>query len=132
MGTRVAVTIEPTAKLGLSVGVQAGDRSDLQAGYYDSLASGGFVGLSVAALPGLRFAVSASQMSFDYDTATVPNDPTGVRLSSGMFRASGRVERDCGRHLTFFGEMGTDRESNQDPIYAYQRNFAFTGLRFSL
>jgi len=131
-GSRLTVTVAPARNLDVSVGVLAADQADLQAGYYDSLATGGFVALAGAVTPTLRLTLSASQMTFDYDNATVPNDPTGVRLSSGAFRAAGRIEKSFGRHLMLFGELGTDRESNNDPIYAYQRNFAFTGLRFAL
>jgi len=67
-----------------------------------------------------------------YQNATVGADPEGLRHGGELLRFVGSFERTLSRRLTFFGEAGAGRSDDRDPIYAYHRTWAQTGVKFSL
>ncbi len=129
---RTAVRLEPSPKWSVQAGLGGSDRQDLFAGYYDSTGSNAFVSAAWAVTETTRLGLHVTQAVFDYERATLDNLPNGDRRGGDVLRGAASVEKDLGGHLTVFGEVGALRSGNQDPLYAYDRNWAHAGLRYRL
>jgi hypothetical protein len=119
-GFRIALRLAPFESWDLSVGVEGTDRHDRHAA----------LGYSPTRTTRLRF--FGSWRDVRYQNATVGGDPSGPRHGGELLRFVGTLEHTLGRRLTFFGEAGAGRSDDRDPVYAYRRTWAQTGVRFSL
>ena len=131
-GLRAVMRVTPADGLTFQVGVGGADRSDLHAGYYDSIGVNGFVAAAWSVTPNVRLAMNVTEVMVDYDRATLDFIPNGERRGGELLRAAASVERDLGDHVTLFGEAGAARSANVDPLYEYDRNWAHAGVRYKL
>ena len=131
-GLRAILRAEPSGRWSFSVGLGASDRRDLHAGYYDSSGANAVASVAWALVARTRVALNVSQAIYDYERATLDDSSNGDLRGGDTLRASARVEQDLVERLAAFVEGGTQRSNNQDPLYTYDRHWAFAGLRYRL
>ncbi len=131
-GLRVAIRFAPREKWSFQAGLGGDSRDDVHAGYYDSTSVSGFVSASCDLSAVMRAGLRVSRASFNYDRATLDFASNGDVRGGDLLYAAATLERDFGGHLTLFGEMGTVRSDNRDPLYTYDRNWAHAGIRYRL
>ena len=131
-GLRSAVRVDPTGALSFSLGVDMSDREDLHAGYYDASGIRSFLSAAWQPVERTRIALHISQASFDYERAVIdPTTNSDVR-GGDRLRVVAGLERELHARLVLFGEGGSVRSDNEDPLYSFDRNWALAGLRFRL
>ena len=131
-GLRTVLRVAPTEDLSFQVGLGGVDRQDTHAGYYDSTGVNGFAAAAWSVTPNVRLGLRVSQAEVSYQRATLDFLPNGDLRGGTLLRLAGSVERDLGGHVTMFGEAGTARSDNADPLYDYQRTWAHAGVRCKL
>ncbi len=131
-GVRAALRVTPSDTWAFSLGFGATDRHDTHAGYYDTTGDTVFGSLSWNPGQHTRLGLRAIQSVYDYERATVDGTLNGDRRGGDTLRVAATVERDLVERLTLFGEAGTLRSNNLDPLYEYDRHWALAGLRFKL
>lgn len=127
---RVTLRMAPSAALSFDVGLRGGRRDDLYAGYYDfdSLASYVSLGYSPADRAQLNFSASLSDL--DYDRAVIPESPNGEIRSNDVRRYVASFTWQLHRSFDLVVESGLQQTDSTDPIYAYDRDWVLTGVRF--
>jgi hypothetical protein len=132
-GYRIALLVDPGPDWELSLGLRATDRGDAHAGFYD-YSSGHFFLSAVYHLgERTRFRAHLSHRNLRYDNALVDEaDPDSPYRGSGVLRFVGRGERKLGDHLSLFAEAGVARTDSEDPLYAYDREWAQAGFGLHL
>jgi hypothetical protein len=114
----------------LDVGLAAIGRSDTHAGYYDSSGASGGLGLNRELSPTSALRLFAAVRDVDYDRATVTGDPADSDLLGSIERSYGaRFTRGVGDRLSFQVEAGTQATDSQDPVFTYDRDWIYTGIR---
>jgi hypothetical protein len=131
-GVNATLRVTPNERWGFSVGAGASDRQDVHAGYYDTAADAAFGSVSWLPVTGTRLGLRAAQSRYDYERATVDGTANGEKRGGDTLRVTATAERDLNERLVLFGEGGTSRADNPDPLYVYDRRWALAGLRFSL
>ncbi len=129
-GFRFALTFSPTRSLKLRADVRRTDRADVYAGYYDSTADTAYLWLERKLGRRSELELYASRTRYDYDNATVPDDPTNLLRGGEFSTLRARFERSLGRVLRLYGEAGSQDADNQDAALAYDRRWVMTGIRF--
>ncbi len=131
-GVNAVLRVTPAERWSFSLGAGASDRQDVHAGYYDTAADAAFGMVSWTPVTGTRLGLRAAQSRFDYERATVDGTANGEKRGGDTLRVTASAERDLNERLILFGEAGTSRADNPDPLYVYDRRWALAGLRFSL
>jgi hypothetical protein len=127
---RVEVVVSPAPRTFLNFGVRSGDRADTYAGYYDLDASTAFVSLDQTLGRKNRIQVTGSLRQVDYDRAVVPGTLDEVIRSSEVQRYVARYDYLFHRKFGLFLEGGIQRNDNQDPLFAFDRDWVLTGIEF--
>ena len=124
------VKVDPVGPWSLNVGLTAGGRDDVQAGYYDSASGSGLlaVGRELGERNRLRF--YATLRDVDYDQATVTGDPADPIRSSQEQRYAARFTHSFGERLRWYVEGGTQRTDSRDPVFAYDRDWVYIGIQY--
>lgn len=125
---RAGLDLDPLRNLNLTFGVESTDRDDTHAGYYDSRGLSAFITTRYDLGEKTRFRLDLSNLDLRYQNAFVGADPDGARRGGDIVRIRGRAERDLTGPLTLFVEAVSERSSNEDPLYEYDRNLAHAGL----
>ena len=73
---------------------------------------------------------NASLRQVDYDRAIVPGTIEEVIRSSEIQRYVGRYKYTLHRYVGLFVEGGVLRTDNEDPIFAFDRDWILTGVEF--
>jgi len=122
--------VKPAEPWSLHVGLAAGGRDDDYAGYYDSVSRSGSVALGRYFGRKSRLQLTASLRDVEYDHATVSGDPTDEIRGSDERYFAGRFTRTIGEHLRWYVEGGAQQTDSRDPVFAYDRDWVLTGIRF--
>jgi hypothetical protein len=127
---QLLLQVKPTELWSLNVALGAGGRDDDYAGYYDSVSRSGSVALGRYFGRKSRFRLFASLRDVEYDHATVSGDPADEVRGSDEQLYAGRFTRTIGEHLRWYVEGGTQQTDSRDPVFAYDRDWVLTGIRF--
>ena len=122
--------VRPAKPWSLSLDLSGGGREDTYAGYYDDASRAGSLTVEREVGERGRFSVAGSVRELDYDHATVSGDPTDPPQTSDEQRYQARYSLALGERLSWHVEAGAERVDNQDPIFAYDRDFVFTGVDY--
>ena len=131
-GASITLGFEPSKTLQFAIGMSSSARQDLYAGYYDNAGTTAFGSVKFAAGDRTRLNAFVARRDLEYEMATVDNTVNGETLDSARTLIVGRAEHDMNDHFTLFGEAGTDKSENRDPLFTYDRTWAHAGLRFRL
>jgi hypothetical protein len=126
----LALRVEPTGVWHLDLGVGLGNREDVYAGYYDSDIRSGYLAADRELGRKLRLRVLAGLRRVDYENATVTGNPVDDLRTSDERRFVGSLEHDLMDQLHWFAEGGVERTDSRDPVFAYDRRWVLTGIRF--
>jgi hypothetical protein len=69
-----------------------------------------------------------SEQKQDYASATVAADPNGETRRSNTRRLATRFDHTFHRRLGVFFEGGMQRTDNEDPVFAYDREWSSVGI----
>ena len=127
---QLLLQVKPAEPWSLHVALAAGGRDDDYAGYYDSVSRSGSVAVGRYFGRKSRLQLIASLRDVEYDHATVSGDPTDEIRGSDERHFVGRFTRTIGEHLRWYVEGGTQQTDSRDPVFAYDRDWALTGIRF--
>jgi hypothetical protein len=127
---RVEVLVSPTRNTFVNFGVRNGDRADTYVGYYDFNAQTAFLSVDQAIGKRNRVRVSGSMLKVDYDRAIVPGTIEEAIRGSEIRRYVARYDYVFHRNVGLFFEGGVQRNDNQDPIFAFDRDWVLTGIEF--
>jgi len=127
---RVTVDARPSSRWDVSAGVIAAGRRDLEAGYFDTRGQSAYVLAGMKAGRTGRVQIYGSLQNLDYPQATLTNDPNAPHRGSDALRTLARYERPLRPGVTFATEAGIQRTGNRDPLYAYDRDWIQTAIRF--
>ena len=114
----------------LHLSLSGGGREDTYAGYYDDASRAGLLAVEREVGATGLVTVSGSMRELDYDHATVSGDPTDKTQSSDEQRYQVRYSLKLGERWRWHVEGGAERVDNRDPIFAYDRDFIFTGVDY--
>jgi hypothetical protein len=127
---RLEILVSPARNTFVNFGVRSGDRSDLYAGYYDFNARTAFLSVDQNIGKRSRVRVSGSMLKVDYDRAIVPGTIEEAIRGSEIRRYVARYDYVFHRNVGLFFEGGVQRNDNQDPIFAFDRDWVLTGIEF--
>jgi hypothetical protein len=130
VGYDLALRVRPAERWSLRVGLGSLGRDDVHAGYYDYTGLSTFLAVDHEFGPRSRLHLYVSAYDTDYDTATVPGDPTDNLLGSTDQIYLARFDRSFGRRTGWFVEGGTRQRENQDPDFSYDRDWLLVGIHF--
>ena len=69
-----------------------------------------------------------SDQKQDYASATVAGDPNGETRGSETLRLSSRFDHTFHRRFGVFFQGGLQRTDNEDPVFAYDRDWSSVGI----
>jgi hypothetical protein len=123
-------TVEPAENWKLSGGFLGNGRDDTYDGYYDSETRLGFFAVERSLGARSKLRAQATIRDVSYDRATVTGDPEDGLLGNDERRYLGRFEQALGPHLRWFVEAGSERTDSEDPLFAYERQWALSGVHY--
>jgi hypothetical protein len=127
---QVSLNVRPTDPWNLSLALASGGRDDTYAGYYDNVSRAGVLSVDRALGARSRLRVFATLRELDYDRATITGDPAdGIRGSDERSYVA-RWSRRFGERLGWYVESGLQQTESEDPVFAYDRNWFLSGIRF--
>jgi hypothetical protein len=127
---QLSLNVKPAEPWNLAFAIATGGRDDTYAGYYDNVSHAGFISVSrdLGTHAHIRFFTTLREM--DYDHATVTGDPADGIRSSDERSYVARWSRRFGERLNWYVEGGAQQTDSQDPVFAYDRNWVLSGIRF--
>ena len=126
------LTLVPGPGWKLDLGLTAIGREDTYAGYYDSDGAAGAVALDRELSPRSGLRVYGSMRDLEYDRATVTGDPSDPDLLGTVERRwAARFTHGFGGGLSLQVETGTQTTDSEDPVFAYDRDWVYTGIEFT-
>jgi hypothetical protein len=127
---RLALRVLPAERWSLNFGAAHIGRDDTHAGYYDSATRSLHAAADRTIGDRGRVSVYGQLLRADYDAATVTGDSLDLLRGNDLRRLIARFEQGAGRHFEWFFEGGTEDADSRDPIYAYERDWFLSGVRF--
>jgi hypothetical protein len=115
-----ALELEPGIRIGLvdGVGLTLGYAS-MQRDYDEQ-----------PALDAAGNTVAGVEREYEDDGYHVANDPNGEVRGLDAWSGYGRFERDLAKGFGLFVELGAQRVDNEEPVLAYDKDWAMTGFQF--
>ncbi|MCP3977725.1 MAG: hypothetical protein GY716_00145 [bacterium] len=127
---RLWADFDPSGDWRVRFGLRNSERDDTFAGYYDYASIGMWASVERRIGDMNRVRLFAAMSERDYDNATVQGETDEVVLGSEIKRFSLRYDRNLSKGLRWFAEAGAQDTDNEDPVYAYDRRWVLTGIRF--
>lgn len=127
---RLQFRMIPADRWRLRFGLSHTNRDDTFVGYYDYDSQFGFLTVDRKLGESDTIRLHASISDLAYDRATVPGMSADDTRNNDVLRVVGRYSRKIREHLGWYAETGAERTDSRDPVYAYDRDWVETGIRF--
>jgi len=127
---RVALDLLPAPRWDLRLGMLQTARDDSFAGYYTFQQRAAWMSVRRPVGRVHQFQGYLSLSEVDYANATINGAPDDPVRSSEILKFIGRYQRKMASSWTLFVEGGLQKNTNPDPVYAYDRDWSLVGITF--